>query len=69
MWALCCDTNGCVTAGGLETVGLQHIESKSFPSQHGTLTKCWFNVDQRRGRWSNNKTALGQFLVGVVSCN
>ena len=47
--------------------GLQHIiDSKSFPSQHGTLTKYWFNVGQRRRRWSNIKTALGQFLVGVV---
>ena len=55
--------------GGLETVHLQHIDSKSFPSQHGTLTKCWFNVGQRRRRWSNIKTALDQFLVGVVSCN
>ena len=53
--------------GGLETVDLQHIDSKSFPSQHGTLTKCWFNVGQRRRRWSNIKTVLGQFLVGVVS--
>ena len=53
--------------GGLETVDLQHIDSKSFPSQHGTLTKCWFNVGQRRSRWSNIKTALGQFLFGVVS--
>ena len=59
---LCC-------RGYLETVDLQHIDSKSFPSQHGTLTKCWFNVGQRRRRWSNNTTALGQFLVGVVSCN
>ena len=35
---------------GLETVDLQHIDSKSFPSQHGTLTKCWLNVGQRRRR-------------------
>ena len=28
--------------GGLETVDSQHIDSESFPSQHGTLTKCWF---------------------------
>ena len=55
--------------GGLETVDLQQIDSKSFPSQHGSLTKCWFNVGQRRRRWFNIKTALGQFLVGVVSCN
>ena len=55
--------------GGLETVDLQHIDSKSFPSQHGTLTKCWFNVGQRRRCWSNIKTAFCQFLVGVVSCN
>ena len=54
--------------GDLETVDLQHIDSKSFPSQHRTLTKCWFNVGQRRRCWSNIKTALGQFLVGVVSC-
>ena len=54
--------------GGLKTVHLKHIDSKSFPSQHGTLTKCWFNAGQRRRRWSNIKTALGQFLVGVVSC-
>ena len=27
--------------GDLETVDLQHIDSKSFPIQHGTLTKCW----------------------------
>ena len=26
----------CVTVGGMETVDLQHIDSKSFPSQHGT---------------------------------
>ena len=32
--------------GGLETVDLQHIDSKSFPSPQGTLTKCWFNVEQ-----------------------
>ena len=66
MWALCCDTKGY--RGALETVDLQHIDS-SFPSQNGKLTKCWFNVGQRRRRWSNIKTALGQFLVGVVSCN
>ena len=66
MWALCCDTKGYVTMG----VWKQFGNSKSFPSQHGTLTKCWFNVGQRRRRWSNIKTALGQFLVGVVvSCN
>ena len=45
--------------GGLETVDPQHIDSESFPSQHGTLTKCWFNVGQRRRRWANIKTALG----------
>ena len=45
--------------GGLETVDLQHIGSESFPSQHGTLTKCWFNVGQRRRRWCNMKTTLG----------
>ena len=45
--------------GGLETVGLQHIDSKSFPGQHGTLTKCWFNVGQRRRRWSNIKNSIG----------
>ena len=55
--------------GGLETLNLQQVDSKSFPSQHGTLTKCWFNVGQRRRRWSNNETALGHFVVGVVSCN
>ena len=55
--------------GYLETVALQHIDNKSFPSQNGTLAKCCFNVGQRRRRWSNIKTALGQFLVGVVSCN
>ena len=49
--------------------GSQHIDSESFPSQHGTLTKCWFNVGKRRRRWSNIKTTSGQFLVGVVSCN
>ena len=62
---LCCH-------GGLETVDwkqLTHINSESFPSQHGTLTKCCFNVGQRRRRWSNIKTTLGQFLVAVVSCN
>ena len=59
---LCCH-------GGLETVDLPHINSESFPSQHGTLTQCWFIVGQRRRRWSNNKTTLGQFIVGVVSCN
>ena len=42
---------------------IKHIDSKSFPSQHGTLTKCWFNVV------NVIKTALGQFIVGVVSCN
>ena len=52
-----------------ETIDLQHIDSWSFPSQHATLTKCWFTVGQRRRRWSNIKTALGQFLVGVESCN
>ena len=52
---------------GLETVDLQHIDSVSFPSQHGTLTKRWFNVGQRRRRWYNIKTTLGRFLVGVVS--
>ena len=55
--------------GGLETVDSQHIDSECIPSQHGTLTKCWFNVGQRRGRWSNIKTTFGQFLGGVVSCN
>ena len=55
--------------GGLETVDLQNIDSESFPSQHGTLTKCWFNVGKSRRRWSNIKTTLGRFLVGVVSCN
>ena len=65
MWALCCDTKGYVTMG----VWKQFTSSKNFPSQHGTLTKCWFNVGQRRRRWSNIKTALGQFLVGVVSCS
>ena len=55
--------------GYLETADLQHVDSKSFPSQHGTLTNCWFNVGQRLRRWSNIKTALGQFLFGVVSCN
>ena len=55
--------------GGLETVASQHIDSESFPSQHGTLTKCWFNDSQRGRRRSNIKTTLGQFLVGVVSCN
>ena len=55
--------------GGLETVDLQHIDSKRFPSQHDTLTKWWFNVGQRGRRWTNIKTALGRFLVGVVSCN
>ena len=59
---LCCHA-------GLETVYSPHINSESFPSQHGTLVKCWFNVGQRRRRWSNIKTILGQFLVGVVSCN
>ena len=54
---------------GLETVDIQHTVSKSFSSQHCTLTKCWFIVGQRRRRWSNIKTSLGQFLVGVVSCN
>ena len=49
--------------GGLETVDLQHIDSKSFPSQHGTLTQCCFNVGQRRRRWSNIKTALGNFSL------
>ena len=55
--------------GDLETVDLQHINSKSFSSQHGTITKCWFSVGQCRRRWSNIKTTLSQFLVGVVSCN
>ena len=55
--------------GGLETADSQHIDSKTFPSKHGTLTECWFNVGQRRRRWSNNKTTLDQFFVGVVSCN
>ena len=59
MWALCSDIKGYVTVGCLETVDLQHIDSKSFPSQHGTLTKCWFNVGQRRRRWTNIKTAFG----------
>ena len=55
MWALCCDTKGY--RGALETVDLQHIDSKSFPSQqHGTLTKCWFIVGRRRRRWSNIKS-------------
>ena len=51
--------------GGLETVDSPHINSESFPSQHGTLTKFRFNVGQRRRRWSNIKTNLGQFRVGV----
>ena len=70
--------------GGLETVDSQHIDSETFPKQHGTLTKCWFNVGQRCSRWSsikttlgqffsrrwsNIKTTLGQFFVSVVSCN
>ena len=55
--------------GGLEIVDLQHIDTDSFPNKHDTLTKCWFNVEQRRRRWPNIKTTLGQFLVGVVSCN
>ena len=59
---LCCH-------GGLETVDSPHINSESYPSQHGTLTKCWFNVGQRHRRWPNIKTTMGQFLVGVVSCN
>ena len=54
---LCCH-------GGLETVDSPHINSESFPSQHGTLT-----IGQRRRRWSNIKTTLGQFLVGAESCN
>ena len=54
--------------GGLETVDSQHIDSESFPSQQGTLTKCWFDVGQRRRRWSNIKTTLGLFLA-EVSCN
>ena len=29
---------------GLATVDSPHINSESFPSQHGTLTECWFNV-------------------------
>ena len=55
--------------GGLEAVDLQHIDSESFPSQHGTITRGWFNVGLRHRRWSNIKTALDQFIVGVVSCN
>ena len=55
--------------GGLETVDLKHIDSKNFPSQHGTLTKFCFNVGQRCRRWSTIQTALGQFFFGVVSCN
>ena len=54
---------------GLETVDLQHIDNESFPSQHCTLTKFWFNVGLRRRRWPNIKTTLGRFLVGVVSSN
>ena len=60
---LCCH-------GGLETVDSPHINSESFPSQHGTLTKCWFNVGQRRSVGLTIKTTyLGKFLAGVVSCN
>ena len=55
--------------GYLETVDLQHIDSRSFPSQNGTLSKYWFNVGQRRRSWSNIKTALDQFLVGKLYCN
>ena len=55
--------------GGLETVNSPHINSEIFPSQHGTLTNCWFNIGQRRRRWTNIKTTFGQFLVEVVSCN
>ena len=69
MWALFCDTKGCVTVGVWKQLTSSILTLKSFLSQHDTLTKCWFNVGQRRRRWSNIKTALGQFLVGVVSCN
>ena len=45
---------------GMKTVDSQHIDSESFHSQHGTLTRCWFDDGQRRRRWSNIKTTLGQ---------
>ena len=51
MWAY-----SVVLPWGSGTVDSPHINSESFPSQHGTLTRCWFNVGQRRRRWSNIKT-------------
>ena len=50
-------------SGGLETVDLQHIDSKSFPSQHGTLTKCWFNVGQCRRRGLTLKQHWANFSL------
>ena len=45
--------------GGLETVDLwQHIDSKSSPSQHGTLINCWFNLR----RWPT----LNQHLINSI---
>ena len=31
------------------------LPGESFPSKHGTLTKCWFNVGQRLRRWPTLK--------------
>ena len=48
--------------GGLETVDLQHIDVPANTAQSPNVGLMSTNV-------ANIKTALGQFLVGVVSCN
>ena len=45
--------------GGLETVDLQHIDSESFPSQHGTLT----NVGLMSANVADVGLTLKQYLA------
>ena len=42
---------------------------EDFLSNIVHLSNVGSMLDQRRRRWPNIKTALGQFLVWVVSCN
>ena len=66
MWALCCDTKGYVTMGVWRQLTSSILTVRAFPA-NTALTKCWFNVGQRRRCWSNIKTAFGECRVGWES--
>ena len=61
MWALCCDAKGCFTVGIWEQLTSSILKVRAFPAN----TAHSPNV----GLMSKIKTALGKFLVGVVSSN